>query len=107
MLLETMRHAVAEAAIAIDDVEGWWYQDRDLEPQQIAKLNDEIRERRASIIQQGGTRWLITLGRGFTYLVEPMERCSECLQLLWVDEAVLPYPVHSACYDPAAWAFQD
>lgn len=99
--LELMIHPVTEAAHAIDDVEGFWTQGKDLDEDQLMMLNEAIRDREATVIRKGETHWLITLGRGFTYLVEPAERCASCGQTVFVDEVSFMAPgVHSACYDP-------
>jgi hypothetical protein len=101
--MERMRHAVAEAAVAIDDVEGFWTQGKDLSEARVYALNEAIRDGKAKVVQESDRRWLITLGRGHTYLVEPMLRCSVCHQTLWASEAVLPHPVHTICYHAPAW----
>jgi len=95
-----MRHPVSEAATAIDDVEGFWTQGHDLDEKGLFSLNEAIRDRRAQVVQESERRWLITLGRGQTYLVEPVLTCSSCGQRVWIDEIILEHPdVHSACYD--------
>jgi hypothetical protein len=104
-----MRHAVTEAAVAIDDVEGFWVQGKDLGSTDILDLNERIGRGLGMVIgARLGGRWLITFGRGHTYLVEPVEFCQECHQSVDIDEMPARFePVHTGCFDPAAWAFRD
>jgi hypothetical protein len=97
---ERMRHPVAEAATAIDDVEGFWTQGHDLDEAGVYSLNEAILDGRATVVREDSKRWLITLGRGLTYLVEPVLTCSSCGQRVWIDEVnFIDWHVHSDCYD--------
>ncbi len=99
---EEMRYPITEAATAIDDPEGFWTQGKDLDEDGIQSINEAIRDGRATIIGKGSTHWLLSLGRGHVYLVEPVEKCGECRQPVWIDEISLLAPgVHSSCYNPA------
>jgi hypothetical protein len=100
-----MDHAVSEAAVAVDDLEGFWTQGRDLTAAELVDLNDRIARGHANVVaaREGG-RWLITFGRGFTYMVLPILTCASCGQTVYVEEMPARYePVHTTCFDPAEW----
>lgn len=103
--MERMHHAVREAAVAVDDPEGFWYQDVDLHWVALAQLNDRIAIERPNVIRKSPNRWLISFGRGDTYLVDPIVTCVGCGHVIWIDEMNnYTIPAHTGCYDPADWS---
>lgn len=81
-------HWVTAAAIVYQDPEGFWQKGRDLDAKEVDRLNDQVWDGKAKVVQGGGdnAQWLITLGRGLTYAVSANVRCVVCRAVIWIDE---------------------
>lgn len=97
--LKPLDHVITDAAIAIDDPEGFWESGRNLTGEEIEQLNDRTARRETRVIRRNPDgRWLVTTGMGNHYFADVAVRCDGCDRTMWIEEAAPPYhPFHSEC----------